>query len=276
MADALLDPAKPLPPQARLARIVTGAACAVALVLAVAPWWFTNGRYDPTIAMLMISFMGVAWYTYYQRQTLLSQGHALAMAQWRYEAEGRRAQRQREHDRHLLAARISTAVLAELPILLARLAELRETSRLPPRDHLAHPLLAEALSHVEVFDESTVQGLALTSRRLREVQQFVNTGHGYHAQWLVVQREVREREVLSTNMNETNIAREEASRLRVREDETTKLAQSFAATAHNSVVALVGALRAAGGAMPTASLPGKVDLEAMPELNPNPFEMPSS
>lgn len=95
-------------------RAITAFACLVAVLLAIWPlirYGPAQVRYDPTLAIYTITFMGIAWYTYYQRRTLQEQRSALEYAMHHDQDVRERAELEARGTLANRRANLATAVL---------------------------------------------------------------------------------------------------------------------------------------------------------------------
>jgi hypothetical protein len=222
-------------------------ASVVAFFLAIGRGIFPNGRviqYDASLAIYTVTFMGVAWYTYYQRRTLLAQESALEYARWQYRDERRQTQQVFDNERQTRTRGVSTAVLAELQPLAARLRSLRDAAPYSYHDPFRHPLVTDALQHVELFDSDTVRGLAEVSGRLHEVEDLVANHRTARETWLLAAAQYRHLHVTSRNQNEVRVALEEATRYEQNVGQIEFLVQVIGTDAHNNLAAQAAILRA--------------------------------
>lgn len=274
VGDSTLEQAPTFPSTDYVALGVTAGACLIAIGLAIGPGWAPHGRvirYDASLAIYAVTFMGVAWYTYYQRRTLLAQENALRYTRWQYRDERGQERQLRENQRKTRTSNLSTAVLAELQPLAARLRGLRGTTPYSHHDPFKHPLVTDALQHVELFDSETVLRLADVSGRLHEVQELVGN-HGMEREKLAVAAaRVHHLQVTTGNANEIRVAEQERGRYQERIAQIELVIQVIGTDAHNSLAELVKHLRHAGGVMPRPLPTAPVMEGQLSALAPDPF-----
>jgi hypothetical protein len=256
------------------AKVVTALACAAAVALAIWPafvYGIQRVSYDPTLAIYTITFMGIAWYTYYQRRTLQEQRSALVYAM----SHDKVVREQVESDaRATLAnrrANLATAVLTELKPILFRLGNIVESGPESYHDPIAHPVLNESLRHTEVFDGPTVNRLAAVAFRLREVELLMTTFRELRQLHRDKDYEAKNVEVTTGNINLVKQSRHEEQQASADLNNVRLMLRAQASWAYNRVPALVESLLAAGCAGPPPDLETPVSDDTLPKLLPNPF-----
>lgn len=255
-------------------KAITALACLVAVALAAGPLLLygpTQVKYDPTLAIYTITFMGIAWYTYYQRRTLQEQRSALEYAV-RHDKDVR--ERAESDTRATLAnrrANLATAVLTELKPILFRLRNIVESGPESYHDPIAHPVLNESLRHTEVFDGVTVDRLAAVAFRLREVELLITTFREMRQLHRDKDYNAQNVEVTTGNTNLVRQARHEEQQVSADLKNVRLMLRAQASWAHNRIPALVESLLAAGGHSPPPDLERPVSDDSLPPLLSNPF-----
>lgn len=253
---------------------VTALACVAAIILAIWPmivYGPAHVSYDPTLAIYTITFMGIAWYTYYQRRTLQEQRSTLAYAMQHDEL----LREQTESDaRATLAnrrANLATAVLTELKPVLVRLNNIVEYGPESYHDPIAHPVLNESLRHTEVFDGVTVERLAAVAFRLREVELLMTSFRELRQVHREKANSAQTVELTTGSTSLVNQAKHEAQQVSVDLNNVRLILRAQASWAYNRIPALVESLLAAGGASPPPDVERPVSDDNRPTLLPNPF-----
>ena len=232
---------------------ITFFACAAAVVLAALPLAL-NGpshvTYDPTLSIYTVTFMGIAWYTYYQRRTLEEQRSALAYTRSHDTLVREQTEADIQSSRSNQRANLATAILTELKPVLSRLGNIVKNGTDSYHDPIAHPVLNESLRHTEVFDRGTVERLAAVAFRLREVELLMTT----FRELGIVQREknyiAHETELTSGNINLVKQTRHAEAQASADLANVRLMLRAQASWAYNRIPALAESLLSAGGASP--------------------------
>jgi len=258
---------------------VTVVVCVVAGLLAIAPV-FIYGRkhveYDPTLAIYTVTFMGIAAYTFFQRKTLLAQSAALTYAREHDLRLRKEAEADTSKALETRRANLATALLTELMPLVKRLERIVADGPDAVHQGLPHPLVDEALRHTELFDRETVHSLASFAFRLWDVEIILQTFREQLTASDEKTRHAQHVEVTTGNTNEVRQAREYAIAAETRVDVLRFGVKVQARAAHQKVIPLVAALRAAGGMNPQPELERQVARSAPLTMLPNPFDQPAS
>lgn len=255
-------------------KAITAFACLVAVFLAVWPliqYGPAQVSYDPTLAIYTITFMGIAWYTYFQRRTLQEQRSALEYAMGHDQDVRERTESDARATLANRRANLATAVLTELKPILFRLGSIVEYGPESYHDPIAHPVLNESLRHTEVFDGPTVNRLAAVAFRLREVELLMATFRELRQLHRDKDYEAKNVEVTTGNTNLVRQSRHEEQQASADLNNVRLMLRAQASWAYNRIPALVESLLAAGGASPPPDLERPVSDDTLPTLLPNPF-----
>jgi len=228
-------------------------ACVGAVLLAIWPV-FLYGRegvvYDPSLVIYTITFMGIAAYTFYQRQTLRAQESGLEYSK----EHNTRLREQAEADASaalsIRRANLSTALLTELKPIVARLQEIVRYGADSYHNPIPHPVLNEALLTTEVFDCTTVQRLTAVAFRLGDVERLMESFRRLRAKEREQFSEVRRLTLLTTNPNELDHAQKEARNSSLELENLRLHIRGNARWTHDRILPLVESLRLAGGIDP--------------------------
>ena len=260
--------------------IVTTFACVVAVLLAIAPavgarW--RSATYDPVLAIYTVTFMGVAWYTFFQRRTLRAQERALEYARAHDQQARADAIRQRNDERRATQRGIASAALAELQLLRRRLqVVVGESAPYNHHDAFSHAQLSVALRYPHLLEPATIQQLARLVNYLDEVQELMVRFRDRRQDWLDASHQLRREEVTSRNTNEVANARDLKERRAQDMQSVQALVQVKAWIACEEVPAVFSSLRALDGKLPVKLHSPELIAGSLPPLQPNPFDVASS
>jgi hypothetical protein len=216
--------------------------------------------------------MGVAWYTYFQRQTLKAQQSALIYGHEHDLAVRRQAIDDHRLDLERQRRSLATALLAELRPLTTRLATVCEQGPASYHDPFPYPVILHALSRVELFDPLTVQRLANMAGRLSDVRALMPA----YREARQIERDAVHHLELQTatkiNQNEVNVARSALEDAREDVLNIRLVVRAHAYWAYEDVDGLLGALVGEGGSIPPIGGAKEIPGATLPELSPNPFD----